>query len=252
MSSVNGVNGANNPQQLLALNMLQSTLKSSLGDGTEFEMVYQTILDSMGDPSSSMSQGLSGLFNSGSSSDTNTNTNPNVRVGQVLEDIPLELNYELRNLTYNGYVNSYNINNASSVSTSSSNASTKEIYDTVNKYCTKYGVDPNLVLGVIKAESSFNPSASSSAGAKGLMQLMPSVCQDMGVSNPYDIDENIRGGVKLLKTHLDKYNGDISMALMAYNAGSGTVQSRGVTSVSDLYKMPAETQNYVKKIMSNL
>lgn len=248
MSRVNGVNSA---EQLLALNMLQSTLKSSLGDGIEFEMIYQTILDSMEDPSSSVSQGLSGLFNSDSSSNTSTSTN--VRAGQVLEDLPLELNDELGKLTYNGYVNSYNINNASSVSnSSSSNPSTQQIYDTVNKYCTKYGVDPNLVLGVIKAESNFNSNAVSSAGAKGLMQLMPSVCQDMGVSNPYNIDENIRGGVKLLKTHLDKYKGDIPMTLMAYNAGAGTVQTRGVTSVSDLYKMPNETQNYVKKIMGNL
>lgn len=246
MSSVNGVNGANSAEKMLALNMLQNVLKSSFGDGTEFEMVYQTVLDSMEDPSSSISKSFNGLVNSGTSATTN------VSEGQILEDLPLEINGGLENLSYNGYLNSYNINSASSVSTTSDNADIKEIYDTVNKYSTKYGVNPEFVLGVIKAESNFNSNAVSPVGAKGLMQLMPSVCQDMGVSNPYDADENIKGGVKLLKTLLDKYNGDKSMALMAYNAGPGTVQSRGVTSVSDLYKMPAETQNYVKKIMGNL
>jgi len=246
MSSVSGVNGANSAEKMLALNMLQSVLKSSFGDGTEFEMVYQTVLNSMEDPSSSISKSFNGLANSSTSSTTN------VSGGQILEDLPLETNDGLENLTYNGYVNSYNINSASSVSTTSSNADIQQIYDTVNKYSAKYGVDSKFVLGVIKAESNFNSNAVSPVGAKGLMQLMPSVCQDMGVSNPYDADENIKGGVKLLKTLLDKYNGDKSMALMAYNAGSGTVQSRGVTSVSDLYKMPTETQNYVKKIMGNL
>ena len=252
MSSVNGVNGTKSAEKLLTLNMMQSALKSSFGDGTEFEMVYQSILDSLEDPSSSTSKSFNSLFNTDTSTDMSTNYNSSVSAGQVLEDLPLEINNELGNLTYNGYLNSYNINNASSVSTNSSDASIKEIYDTVNKYASKYGVDPKLVLGVIKAESNFNSNAVSPVGAKGLMQLMPSVCQDMGVSNPYNIDENIKGGVKLLKTHLDKYNGNISMALMAYNAGPGTVQSRGVISVSDLYKMPTETQNYVKKIMSSL
>ena len=83
----------------------------------------------------------------------------------------------------------------------------------------------------------------------GLMQLMPVNCEEDGVSDPFNVEDNIRGGVKQLRGHINRYNGDIEMALMAYNAGQGTVKRRGVTSVDDLYKMPKETQNYVPKVM---
>ena len=246
MSDINGLGGVNSAQQLLGLNMMQKVLKSSFGDGMEFEMVYQALLDSMKESTSQTGKTFNGLLNSGD------NNGVGVLAGQNLQDIPLEMSDGLGYLTSNSYLNNYNVNGISNVSTTSSDANMKKIYESVNKYCNKYGVDANLVLGVIKAESNFNPKAVSSAGAKGLMQLMPSVCKDTGVSNPFDIDENIKGGVKLLKSNLDKYNGNTAMALMAYNAGPGTVQSRGVSSVSDLYKMPNETQNYVNKIMNNL
>ena len=125
----------------------------------------------------------------------------------------------------------------------------QRIYSAVNKYSEEFGVDPNLVLAVIKAESNFNPNVVSSAGAMGLMQLMPVNCEEDGVSDPFNVEDNIRGGVKQLRGHINRYNGDIEMALMAYNAGQGTVKRRGVTSADDLYKMPKETQNYVPKVM---
>ena len=113
----------------------------------------------------------------------------------------------------------------------------------------KYGVDENLIRAIIKVESDFNPNCVSSAGAKGLMQLMPENCRDLGVSDPFDIEQNIDGGTRHIKEYLDKYNGDVEMALMAYNGGPTRMAKRGVKSIDDIYKMPKETQNYVPKVM---
>jgi soluble lytic murein transglycosylase-like protein len=251
MASTNGLEGVNSAQKMIAMDMMQKVLKSSFGDGIEFEMVYQSLLDSMKDDTSQTSKTLNGLLGSDEDQGLNAYSAANISAGQDLEALPLELDGQLGFLNYSSYLNGLNLNNISEVSTTSNDANMKKIYESVNKYCSQYGVDPNLVIGVIKAESNFNPKAISSVGAKGLMQLMPSVCQDTGVSNPFDIDQNIKGGVKLLKANLERYNGDAAMALMAYNAGPGTVKARGVSSVADLYKMPAETQNYVKKIMNS-
>ena len=84
------------------------------------------------------------------------------------------------------------------------------------------------------------------------MQIMDINLEAYEVNNPFDINENIEAGVKHIKSYLDMYDGNVEMALMAYNAGPGTIQRRGVTSLSDLYKMPEETQNYVAKIMTQL
>lgn len=113
----------------------------------------------------------------------------------------------------------------------------------------KYGVDENLIRSIIKVESNFNPNCVSRAGAKGLMQLMPENCRDLGVKDPLNIEENIDGGTRHIKEYLDKYNGDVEMALMAYNGGPTRMAKRGVKSINDIYKMPKETQNYVPKVM---
>lgn len=147
--------------------------------------------------------------------------------------------------------NSLGLSNASNnVEITNSNLTQKEqIEDAVKKASKKYGIDANLIKAVIKTESNFNPNVVSRAGAKGLMQIMPSNFKNLGISNPFDIYQNVDGGTKLLKQYIDKYNGDIQMALMAYNGGPTRMKNRGVTSIEHIYKMPKETQNYVKKVM---
>ncbi|MGL5633737.1 MAG: lytic transglycosylase domain-containing protein [Sarcina sp.] len=113
----------------------------------------------------------------------------------------------------------------------------------------KYGADRQLIRAIIKAESNFNPKVTSHAGAQGVMQIMPFNFKMLGITNGYDIEQNINGGVKLLKQYLDRFDGNVEMALMAYNGGPGTMQKRGVLSSGDLYKMPKETQNYVPKVL---
>ena len=108
----------------------------------------------------------------------------------------------------------------------------------------KYGIDPAVLKGLIKQESGFNPNAGSPAGAQGLTQLMPGTAASLGVSDVHDPAQSIDGGAHYLKMQLDRFGGDYSKALAAYNAGPGAVQRySGVPPYS-------ETQNYVKNVLA--
>lgn len=140
--------------------------------------------------------------------------------------------------------------NTNRVESSNSDKSVNERIDNaISISSKKYGVDANLIRAIIKVESDFNPKCVSSAGAKGLMQLMPENCKDFGVTDPFNIEQNIEGGTREIKSYLNKYNGNVEMALMAYNGGPTRMARRGVKSIDDIYKMPKETQNYVPKVM---
>jgi len=108
------------------------------------------------------------------------------------------------------------------------------------------GLEPRLLTAVIEQESAFRPCAVSEKGAQGLMQLMPATAEQLGVRDPFDIQQNIGGGARFLKELLTRYTGDLSLALGAYNAGPTKVdQAGGVPAIP-------ETTNYVREILCKL
>ena len=112
----------------------------------------------------------------------------------------------------------------------------------IEKYAGDYRLDPSLIRSIIAQESGFNPKAVSPKGARGLMQLMPSTAQRLGVNNSFDPEQNIRGGVKHFRFLMDSFNNDLDLSLAAYNAGENLVQRLG--------RVPEikETRDYVQSI----
>jgi len=120
----------------------------------------------------------------------------------------------------------------------------RELYESIiQEAAALHGVDEDLVRAVIKVESEFDPQAVSRAGAKGLMQMMPATARHMGVVDPFDPRQNVLGGVKYLRMLLDRFKGNVHLALAGYNAGPRKVRRfKGIPP----YK---ETRGYVKKVL---
>jgi soluble lytic murein transglycosylase-like protein len=114
----------------------------------------------------------------------------------------------------------------------------------INAAASSNGIDPALLKGLVSQESGFDPNAHSPAGAVGLTQLMPGTAAALGVTNPLDPAQSLQGGARYLRQQLDRFGGDESLALAAYNAGPGAVARYGGVPPY------AETQGYVKNVMA--
>lgn len=132
-------------------------------------------------------------------------------------------------------------------------ATSTDIPTLVATAATNAGLDPQLALAVANQESGFNPSAVSSAGAVGVMQLMPGTAASLGVTNSLDPTQNVQGGVTYLNQLLTEFGGNQTEALAAYNWGPGNV-SNAISQYGSnwLSYAPAETQNYVASIQGSL
>lgn len=211
-----------NVQSLLVTQLMTQIMQKSMGDNIGFQMALESVMKGLADNTdSNIAKSIS----------------MNGQSGQNLESF-LSERADL-------------INTSMETETSSVAPKTKDekINSAIEQASKKYGVDAKLISSLIKQESDFNPNAKSSAGAMGIMQLMPCNVEDFGVKNPYDIFENIDAGTRELRGYLKRYNGNIELSLAAYNAGPGTLEKRGVTSVDDIWKLPSETRTHVKKVM---
>ena len=131
---------------------------------------------------------------------------------------------------------------AQSKTTTADSMKTTKYDSYFKKAAAKYGVSESLLKAIAKAESNFNAKSVSSAGAMGVMQLMPDTAKGLGVTDPYDPEQNIMGGAKCISQKLKEFNGNERMALAAYNAGSGAVRRYG--------GIPSYCKSYVNKVQS--
>lgn len=118
----------------------------------------------------------------------------------------------------------------------------KELREMIARTAYRFDLEPALVHAVVRAESGFDPHAVSRAGARGLMQLMPATAVEVGVRDVFHPQENLEGGVSYLRGLIDRYSGDVHLALAAYNAGPGAVDSHGGVPPY------AETQEYLRRV----
>lgn len=134
-------------------------------------------------------------------------------------------------------------NTAAADRTTSADSMKTTKYDSIfKKAAEKYNVSESLLKGIARAESNFNAKSVSGAGAMGVMQLMPTTAKGLGVTDPYDPEQNIMGGAKCISQKLKEFHGDERMALAAYNAGSGAVKRYG--------GIPSYCKSYVNKVQS--
>lgn len=121
----------------------------------------------------------------------------------------------------------------------------RDFDSTIHRIAGEFKVDSKLVKAVVRNESCFDTMAVSTAGAQGLMQLMPPTAKELGVTDPFNAEQNLRGGVQYLKALMDKYSNNIALALAAYNAGPGAVAKY------DGVPPYRETENYIERVMKS-
>jgi soluble lytic murein transglycosylase-like protein len=140
-------------------------------------------------------------------------------------------------------MDSNSVENAPEPRMSNNSPAARDFEPIIRDAGNRYGVDPALIRAVIQAESGGDPLAVSRAGARGLMQLMPGTAAELSVGNAFDPVENIMGGTRYLSRLLDRYRGDVKLALAAYNWGMGNLEKRPES-------IPRETKNYITKVES--
>lgn len=228
--TLSSTNGSGAFDKLMSLGLMSGGLGNSdnnTSSGTKgFSLIMASLLKAMGEKDRQTQQGI----------DQNSKYNNNAN----------NLSNDTNNLS-NVIVRALDgVKSSNVISATGTNA--ERIEKAVADSSAKYGVDENLIRAIIKTESNFDPNAASPAGAKGLMQLMPCNIEHYGVTDPFNIEENIDAGTRHINDYLKTYNNDLNMALAAYNFGPGNMASRGISSSSDFYKLPTETKNYLEKI----
>lgn len=242
-------------KSLLEIQALQ-TLGSSESSSTDNESIFSDMINELlGETSTASNAKLSSLLATGTSNNSNFVNQLASSEQSPLESllykgsnavfIPESVKQALANTYANNKLDSYVSDDViGSSAYANSLAGANEYTAIIEKAAATYQIPAKLIAAVIKQESNFNPTVVSHAGAQGLMQLMPTTAQYLGVTNAFDPEQNIMAGAKYLRQMLDKFNNDPTLALAAYNAGASRVTKYG--------GIPPfkETQNYVKKVMN--